>query len=360
MKTNAIVRIILFSLAILILLGILLGVLCFRMLRFDNLVTIRENDIPEPTAGQMGQLEFSPDIKRIEIEWVAGNIMIDSRPLVENIIVTESMGNDVTETMFCTTSGNTLKIKFCEKSMKFSSFGINSTITKDLHIVVPATWNCDELSIDAAASDVSINALTINDMDFDGASGNLGLYDCNLWNLDIDTASGDVEFNGTLENLDFGAASASFHGTIHNCPSQIQIDSMSGKLDLNLPVDCGFTLTNDSLSGRFNSDFEICARNDTLVHGNGSCKIDISGLSGDVSIKKHAAAFETSPTQDCNVPNCTESSHDHSTIYLDENCTNTSHNHGDNCQDINCTDTTHNHQPNHNNTEDHQSNKKHH
>lgn len=308
MKTNAIVRIILFSLAILILLGILLGVLCFRMLRFDNLVTIRENYIPEPTAGQVNQQEFSQDIKKIEIEWVAGDIMIDAREGLNTISVFESMSNDVTEPLFCTTSGDTLKIQFSEASLKFPSFGINYNFSKDLHIVVPATWHYDELSIDAAASNVTINGLTINDMDFEGASGQLGFYGCNVFNLDIDTASGDVEFDGTLENLDFDAASASFYGTIHNCPTQLQMDSLSGKLNLSLPSDCGFTLNRDSLSGSFSSDFEIMIQGDARVHGDGSCKIALSGLSGDVNINKYQTESET----DCNDPNCSDASHNHS------------------------------------------------
>ena len=294
MKTNAIIRIILFSLAIVVLLGILLFGVGFKVINAHFLPKLNRSEAPEPTAGQMNQFEFSTDIKRIEIEWVAGDIMIDAREGLNTISVFESMGNDVTETMFCTTSGDTLKIQFSEASMKFPSFGINYTFNKDLIITVPASWQCDELTIDSAASNVTINALTINDMDFEGASGQLGFYGCNIFNLDIDTVSGDVEFDGNLENLDFDAASASFYGTIRNCPTQLQMDSLSGKLNLSLPSDCGFTLNRDSLSGSFSSDFDIMIQGDARIHGDGSCKIALSGLSGDVNINK----FQTEPGTD--------------------------------------------------------------
>ena len=308
MKTNAIIRIVLFSLAIVVLLGILLFVVGFKVFSFNFLPRLNRTESPEPTSGQIGQLYFSPDIKKIEIEWAAGNIMIDAREGLDTISVAELMSNDVTETMFCTTSGNTLKIQFSEASLKFPSFGINYNFSKDLHITVPSSWHCDELGIDAAASNVTINGLTINDMDFEGASGQLGFYGCNVFNLDIDTASGDVEFDGTLENLDFDAASANFYGTIHNCPTQLQMDSLSGKLNLSLPSDCGFTLNRDSLSGSFSSDFEIMIQGDARVHGDGSCKIALSGLSGDVNINKYQTESET----DCNDPNCSDASHNHS------------------------------------------------
>lgn len=295
MKTNAVIRIILLSLAIVILTSILVGALFFRYSPFGPSLSIKRTDSPEPTAGQMNQFEFSTDIKRIEIEWVAGDIMIDAREGLNTISVFESMGNDVTETMYCITSGDTLKIQFCKDSIKFPSFGVNYDFSKDLHITVPSSWHCDELSIDAASSNVTINGLNINEIDFDGASGVMSIVDCNVWDLDIDTASGNVEFNGTLENLDFDAVSASFHGTVHNCPSQLQLDSLSGKLNLSLPSDCGFTLHKDSLSGSFSSDFEIISQGDAHIHGNGSCKIEVSGLSGDVSIKKHAAASQDAP-----------------------------------------------------------------
>ena len=293
MKNNAIIRIILFSLTIVVLLGILLFGLGFKVMNAHFRPRLNRSEAPEPTSGQIGQLEFSPDIQKIEIEWVAGDIMIDAREGINTISVFESMGNDVTETMFCTTSGDTLKIQFSEASLKFPSFGINYNFSKDLHIVVPSTWHCDELTIDAAASNVTINALTINDMDFKGASGQLGFYGCNVFNLDIDTVSGNVEFDGTLENLDFDAASACFYGTIHNCPTQLLMDSLSGKLNLSLPSDCGFTLHKDSLSGSFSSDFDILIQGDARVHGDGKCKIDISGLAGEVIINKHTIPSET-------------------------------------------------------------------
>ena len=298
MKTNAIIRIVLFSLGILILTTILLAALGFRFFMFDtytetSLVTTDEYPLPVVSDGYISSASVNADaIRNLDIEWVAGTITISPQEGIYELIATENNGNEKYQMVYAV-NGDTLKIRFCEDSIKFSSIGINSTMSKDLHIAVPADWNCDELSIDAAASNVTINDLKIKDMEFDGASGQLGFYGCNVFNLDIDTVSGNVEFDGTLENLDFDAASACFYGTIHNCPTQLLMDSLSGKLNLSLPSDCGFTLHKDSLSGSFSSDFEIVIQGDARVHGDGKCKIDISGLAGEVIINKHTTPSET-------------------------------------------------------------------
>ena len=61
---------------------------------------------------------------------------------------------------------------------------------------------------------------------------------------------------------------------------------MSGDLELILPPDAGFTCTMDTISGDFESDFEFKSHNDTYICGDGDCMVEISGMSGAVSILK--------------------------------------------------------------------------
>ena len=299
MKTNAIIRIVIFSLAILILASILLGVLGFKTLHFtsDGVHSVRNDATVEPVE-VLEQNEFSPQVQNIEIEWVAGSITIQEDPSVQSIHITEYAhhGSDYQTVM--KQSGQTLKIKFCEESMKFPSFGIDIDISKDLVITVPADWACNSIEIDAAATEVDIHNLQINEMDFDGASGNLILDNCDIVDLDIDTASGDVEFSGTLKDLDFDAASAKFDGEFFQIPNQLNLDAMSGDLDIVLPDYCWFTCELDTMSGSFDTDFETTQENGVYIHGNKdkACHIKISALSGDVSILKGIS----DPAENCN------------------------------------------------------------
>lgn len=295
MKTSAVIRIVAFSVAIFLLSLILINTIdqnyYFENGRLRHYTNV-EQDSVDPTAGQITQYHFPTDIRNLEIEWVAGSIRIEHRPNVERIYISEHYSNDITQTMICRQSGQTLKIQFCEDAVHFSSIGINREISKDLVIVVPENWNCNDLEIDAAAAEVNIQNISIRELDFDGASGNLILDNCNIVNLDIDTASGDVYFSGMLETLDCDAASADCRIEVSNIPRSIRIDGLSGDLELILPPDAGFTCNLDTMSGSFDTDFEFGMHDDTYIFGNGDCEIKVSAMSGDVSILKGISNFK--------------------------------------------------------------------
>lgn len=292
MRTNAMIRIIIYSLVILILSGILISVLFFGLYVADGRVYMDHYEATEPLIVVSNGV-VSDDIKNIEIEWVAGSITIQPDDTSTGITICEYAPNDPDYQIVYKQLGQTLKIQFCEESMKFPSFGINVDVSKDLIITVPANWSCNKLEIDAAAAEVEIRDLQINEMDFDGASGKLTLDNCNIVNLDIDTASGDVEFKGILKELDFDAASARFFGEFFQIPNHLNLDAMSGDVELVLPEYCGFEMEYDSMSGSFCTDFEYTTDGGIYNCGDGACKIKVSAMSGDVSILKGVSVPKT-------------------------------------------------------------------
>lgn len=128
--------------------------------------------------------------------------------------------------------------------------------------------------------------ITVREVELDSASGTAVFEDCTIEELDIDTASGDVEFSGTLNMLECDAASAKVHAVFHNVPRSLKVDAMSGDVDITLPGRCGFTANIDTMSGDFSSDFETTRKDNTYVHGDGSCRIGLSAMSGDVHIRR--------------------------------------------------------------------------
>lgn len=286
MKTNAIIRIVIYSLAILILIGIMGGFIADEIYLSGGILQKTDAPVPTESLTEINHQDFTAQIQNIEIEWVAGNITIHKSASLNSIIVEEYCPSGSEYPIICRQSGQTLKIQFSEETMKFPSLGINAEVSKDLVIRVPASWNCNNLEIDAAATDVTVQDLSISDLDFDGASGKLVLDNCNIDVLDIDTASGDVEFSGSLNELDFDAASARFHGEFYQIPKKLDLDAVSGDLILVLPENTGFTCKTDTVSGKFESDFEFGTTGATYIHGDGACRINISALSGDVSILK--------------------------------------------------------------------------
>ena len=305
MKTNAIIRIVLFSLALLILLSILGSAL----LAHNFFMDVRESGITEVLKevltvddsanvlidgkGLSGEYDAN-QIRDIKIEWVSGNILIQPGN-TDVILFEESAVSDSDYQMIVRRNGDKLTLKFCEENVFHWGIDINSNINKDLVITVPHNWSGDSFEIDTASALVEISNLQINELDFDGASGKLILSNCIIDDLDIDTASGDVEFSGVLKDLDFDSASAKFVGEFRQIPNRLNLDAMSGDMKITLPENSGFEVEHDTMSGNFQCDFPFTSNGKQYLCGNGICKIKFSSMSGDIKILKG-----TSDPKNCN------------------------------------------------------------
>lgn len=275
MKRNAIARIIIYSILILVLAGILaaaLGVGTF-MFQFGG------------SGGEVVEGGFSlpaADIRNLEIEWAAGSITI-VRGETEDIIAVESAQGEINDSMTYKLSGDTLKISYAMPGIRI---GFHSTPKKDLHITVPMDWDCSHLSIDAASTDIEIRDLTADTLELNSASSDCILTDCNIGKLELDGASCNLNYSGKLDSLDCDGASTDITAVFTNVPNSINLDGASAELDITLPEDCGFRVEMDGMSNRFSSDFSTTSTDDCYVYGNGACKIEVDGMSTTVRIRK--------------------------------------------------------------------------
>lgn len=275
MKTNAIIRIILFSLAIIVLLTILgVGIAAKRYMFTDSGTTVSSS----------GQADAA-DIRSIHVDWAAGSITI--RTADTGYVTFTETGAEAAKPMVWKQTGSKLEIEYSEPEIGIH-FGNASS--KHLLIEVPMDWSLEELEIDCASADLDVDSLTIDTVDFDGASGYCRFQNCAVDTLDLDTASGNIQFIGTLNILECDAASADCDITLTNAPSRIDMDMASGDLTLALPEDCGFTATMDCLSGRIETEFDTTVSGGSYVWGDGSARISVSALSGDIHIRKNISA----------------------------------------------------------------------
>lgn len=307
MKNNAIIRIVIFSVTILVLLGLLVwGLSSFKMFSFPRLTSSSGGwEEAVPVSDETAVSVNADQVTNLNIEWVSGAITIQPGD-VEEITFQESGISDEKYTMVWKQSGNQLSIQFCKDTISFSGFSINNVLSKDLVITVPRDWTCSSLEIDAASASLYVNDLTIRDVEIDSASGACTFDNCTVDSIDLDTASGDVKFYGSLKELDCDAASASFTGVLTNVPSRMNMDTMSGDLDITLPADCGFTVSMDAMSSDFSSDFAYTTKNGNYVCGDGACRINVSAMSGDVIIRKCADDAGTHQhDESCTTPDST-------------------------------------------------------
>ena len=246
-------------------------------------------DLPAPQKAEIQGNGVSLDaanIQKMEIEWAAGAITIQPEDIPQ-IYIREETADAEYEQMVWTVRDGKVSIQYSKNTDHAFGMGLlTGTHSKDLIIQVPLDWQCDSLEIDAASASLMVKELTIREMEFDGASGTCVFDNCTVENLDVDTASGDVSFQGSLGKMDCDAASANIILELTNIPGSLDLDTASGDLDVTLPADAGFTVTMDSLSGDFESDFDTTKRNGSYVAGNGRCRIDVDALSGEVTVRK--------------------------------------------------------------------------
>lgn len=277
MRTNALVRIALFSLAIMILLGILVGGMAF------NYVFQRVDEITTYTEELEWIAEYDIDeISKIEIEWVAGDIRIIGGATNNKVMISESKVTNENYKMITSHKGSNLTIK--HSNQKNTLFGINQTgIPKELVIVVPRGWHFDSIEIDAASSDIYFNDIQIGNADIETASGKCEMLYCGIVDLDIDTASGDIYFDGELTTLELDAASANGEFIISGFPESIDAEMASGDLIFVLPDDINFECDINVASGSYINEYP------ENHHGadHSRCEIQVNALSGDLTIMPH-------------------------------------------------------------------------
>ena len=274
MKRNAIARIIIYSFIILILVSILLIGLGIGMF------TYRVDNHTEAYALGSGTIP-AYEVNDIEINWAAGSITIETAD-TDSISFSETGGKD-SEPMVYRQQGNKLIIEYQVPKVVF---GFSSSSSKDLVITIPQDWQGGKLTVNAASAELTVNGLTTNDISVNTASGDCTFTDCSLSELELNSASGKVNYIGTLYRLDCDTASGDITVVFDNIPKSIEFDGVSADLELTLPADAGFIVEMDALSGGFTSDFETSQRNGQYICGDGSCKIDIDGMSGNVTIRK--------------------------------------------------------------------------
>lgn len=92
-----------------------------------------------------------------------------------------------------------------------------------------------------------------------------------------------------VNSFDFTSVSGDLSLTASSTPNDGSVDSVSGSFTLYLPGNAEFAIEMDSLSGDFQSEFEMTSHGDshdaTYICGNDDKTYSIDTVSGDVNIQ---------------------------------------------------------------------------
>lgn len=287
MKANAIVRIVIYSIVIVLLVSLLAAGISFDLLTFRQ-SSVSSGPIATDDSGTHGVVG-TEGIRQLEIEWAAGAITIQPGAQTQEIRFWDDYSGDDKYLLSYSISDGKLKIQYCQEEWEDISFGIHpgGPPKKNLTVAIPENWFCENLEIEAASAKLEVHKLNFGNVEIDSASGAIGFENCSVDSLDVDTASGDLIFSGSLNQLDCSGVSASIVMNLSNVPRKVDVDTASGNVDIVLPVNAGFTVKMDALSGKFRSEFEYHESNGRYVCGDGACNIRVDAMSGNVNIRKN-------------------------------------------------------------------------
>ncbi len=160
-----------------------------------------------------------------------------------------------------------------------------------LDIYIPRDYR-DNVIIDAVSAEVDISNLDINNFQCKTVSGDLKIKSLGSDNLTLKTTSGDVNIMDFTGNLKADSVSGDIDVRCRVFDNNIDIKTISGKVEIGLPQNAEFYLKTNTVSGEVVTKFPITIISFNKMNqlegtvGMGDNSIIIDTVSGDIHISK--------------------------------------------------------------------------
>ena len=226
------------------------------------------------------------DITALSIDWVAGDVKIMVTD-GEEIVVTEHADRGIpAEYALLLEADNTLRIRYSN-----DVWGIDMP-EKDLTVLLPRTVaeNLTSVDLSGVSADFAVDKLTVREsFSFDTTSGKLKteVLTATGAKADVNSVSGDIELDGSFREVKAGSTSGEIDLMLRNAPAAVEVSTVSGEVDAELPAGTGFTLDYSTVSGELECDFPLTKSVDgKFVCGDGACRIEVGTTSGSLSVER--------------------------------------------------------------------------
>ena len=226
------------------------------------------------------------DITALSIDWVAGDVKIMVTD-GEEIVVTEHADRGIpAEYALLLEADNTLRIRYSN-----DVWGIDAP-EKVLTVLLPRTVaeNLTAVDLSGVSADFAVGKLTVRDaFSFDTTSGKLKteVLTATGAKADVNSVSGDIELDGSFREVKAGSTSGEIDLMLRNAPAAVEVSTVSGEVDVELPAGTGFTLDYSTVSGELECDFPLTKSVDgKYVCGDGACRMEIGTTSGSLSVER--------------------------------------------------------------------------
>ena len=181
--------------------------------------------------------------------------------------------------------GSKLKIEIKYPKVIF----YNTNVVLDVYI--PQDYR-ESIIIDTASADVDISNLDLNNFLCKTASGDLRIESLGSDNLTLNTASGDVDIVDFSGNLKADLVSGDIDVGYKVFDNNVDIKTISGKVNIDLPQNAEFYLKTNTVSGEVVARFPITIISFNKMNqlegtvGIGDNRIIVDTVSGDIYLNK--------------------------------------------------------------------------
>lgn len=292
MKTTAVIKAVCWSLLAVILTGILVSVIAVRTAfrawdwSWNNLWSYVDKSYDDDATALGGEHAGNPievnaaEVNSITIDWSAGDIIV-KRSDGDQIRFVETGNRPLKEdnSLRYFVEDGELEIDFTKHDnymFKNLSKALTVEVPKDLY----------ELEIETVSSNIELTDLNCESIEIYKVSGSLRTENVTSGHIDYGTVSGSVELQGGFRSVNGESVSGSTKIRSFICPGEIDIESVSGSIKIQIPENDGFAVNKSSASGSLNSDFEGTIRKDGMVYKNGGAQFNFDTVSGSVTVNR--------------------------------------------------------------------------
>ena len=239
------------------------------------------NVVNDYTGGDYA-LPEGTDITALDIDWVSGEveILVTSGSAV-SVMERVERGTSPAYAMAVSEQDGVLKVRYVED--EFLTLPDLPSKKLVVHLPREVAENLTEVRLSSVSADFDVEALT-----FDDAFREEEIAFVKADTVAVSTVSGKIELDGSFRRVTGGSTSGEIDLTLRSCPEKLNLTSVSGDIELELPEDAGFTLNHSTVSGGLSSELRLNWKwNDLYTYGDSdSSEFTVSTTSGDLDIKK--------------------------------------------------------------------------
>ena len=327
-KNGAIVKLIVWSVVLVLLVSLTAGMLvgeAFEGFRFGVITFGGSYTYDDCESYNTGNMEYrDTEVEIIDLSCITGTVNVSVWEESYVKLEETGAGDRDEDQMRSRVENGVLTVKFMKSGVR----AYTNTLSKVLTLRIPAEMaeSLQNLNIDGASAKLIMdgtlgeeNRLCVRGVDVETASGAVDIKCKRIMSLDVDTASGNVMLEGTFGVIDVDAASADvtvkgmvdsididtasgrveIDGDVEKAkidavsgavtlnahtvlPKSLELDAVSGNAEISLPdIEYGFVATMDSASGKMTCNG---SKSDYYTYGKGQAEYEFSSVSGSVRI----------------------------------------------------------------------------